>query len=260
MKLISIITICRNNLEELKLTYKSISNQTFRDFEWIVIDGDSTDGTKEWLRNNKIAEWVSEKDKGIFDAMNKGLEKSTGRFLIFMNSGDCLYEPDTLKKIKDVIDTRNYPGFIYGDSIDIDEKGSEFRRKARHFKKNRIGMITQHQAMVFNRKAIRDTRYLMKYSITADYAFVSEIIGSLDKSEIVYLNEPVCKFSMGGINEIKRFKALKEDFDIRRKIMKLPLPTCYFLYLLHYIHTVLKKSNPTVRFLRHEQVRNKPEK
>ena len=86
MKLFSIITICWNNLTELKKTFQSVDLQSCKDFEWIVIDGNSKDGTKEWLEKNTLANWISEPDGGIYDAMNKGIDKASGEYLIFMNS------------------------------------------------------------------------------------------------------------------------------------------------------------------------------
>ena len=105
MKL-SIITINFNNLEGLKKTAESVINQTWKEFEWIIIDGGSTDGSKEYIvklnddltRNgwNPIAFWCSEPDKGIYNAMNKGIGKAKGEYLNFMNSGDCFACEETL--------------------------------------------------------------------------------------------------------------------------------------------------------------------
>ena len=90
MKL-SIITVNLNNLEGLKKTYESVVCQTFTDYEWLVIDGGSTDGSREFIEQHqdKFAYWCSEPDKGIYNAMNKGIVKAKGEYLNFMNSGDC---------------------------------------------------------------------------------------------------------------------------------------------------------------------------
>lgn len=93
MKL-SIITINYNNLEGLKRTYESVVSQTFQDFEWIIIDGGSTDGSKEFIEEHQahFTYWCSEPDKGIYNAMNKGIVKATGEYLQFLNSGDNLVD------------------------------------------------------------------------------------------------------------------------------------------------------------------------
>lgn len=100
MKL-SIITVNLNNLEGLKKTYESIVCQTFTDYEWLVIDGGSTDGSREFIEQHqdKFAYWCSEPDKGIYNAMNKGIVRAKGEYLNFMNSGDCFACGNTLKGV-----------------------------------------------------------------------------------------------------------------------------------------------------------------
>ena len=99
MKL-SIITINYNNQEGLKKTIESVVSQTMRDFEWIVIDGGSTDGGKEIIEQNKqcLDYWCSEPDKGIYHAMNKGIRASHGDYLMFLNSGDSLYDNKVIER------------------------------------------------------------------------------------------------------------------------------------------------------------------
>jgi len=252
----SVITICRNNLAELKHTFNSIKNQTHRDFEWIVVDGNSTDGTKEWLQQIRLARWKSEPDAGIFDAMNKGLERAQGTYLIFMNSGDQFANNEILEKVYEAATDNSMPGFIYGDSLDIDENKSEFYRKAKNHKMNWRGMITQHQAMFFNKNAIGNTKYQLRYPITGDYAFISEILGKLDDGEILKLDFPICKFDMGGTNEQQRMNALKEDLKIRKEIIGMSGVKALILFYMHYLHTILKKKNPSVRFINHERTTN----
>ena len=112
----SIITVNYNNREGLKRTIESVIHQTFRDFEFIVIDGGSTDSSAEVLKayDEHISYWVSEKDNGIYDAMNKGIRKATGDYLNFMNSGDCFYDDDVLRNVTayasdaDIITGRDY--------------------------------------------------------------------------------------------------------------------------------------------------------
>ena len=125
MKL-SIITINFNNLEGLKKTAESVINQTWKKFEWIIIDGGSTDGSKEYIINlndnlnhsgwNPIAYWCSEPDKGVYNAMNKGIAKASGEYLNFMNSGDCFYESGTLDKVSAYLG-KGYIDIYYGDLI-----------------------------------------------------------------------------------------------------------------------------------------------
>ena len=107
---LSIITINRNNLMGLKRTVESIIGQTWKEFEYIIIDGGSTDGSAEYIADlqDHIAHWVSEPDKGIYSAMNKGIRKAKGEYLFFLNSGDCLADIRVLEKVILEIDFVNW--------------------------------------------------------------------------------------------------------------------------------------------------------
>jgi glycosyltransferase involved in cell wall biosynthesis len=101
MKKTSIITVNYNNKRGLERTIKSVVSQTYPNIEYIVIDGGSSDGSKEFIENNKdnIAYWVSEKDGGIYDAMNKGIAKASGEYLLFLNSGDYLKDKFAIERV-----------------------------------------------------------------------------------------------------------------------------------------------------------------
>ena len=111
---ISIITISYNNKEGLEKTLKSVTSQDYKDFEYIVIDGGSNDGSKEILEkySDKINYWVSEPDKGIYNAMNKGIEAANGEYLLFLNSGDFLYSNTILEEISHLLKEKD---IIYGN-------------------------------------------------------------------------------------------------------------------------------------------------
>jgi putative colanic acid biosynthesis glycosyltransferase len=256
MILFSIITICRNNLDELKATFESVHSQSLHEYEWIVVDGDSKDGTKEWLKTIPFDfSWISEKDSGIFDAMNKGITLSKGKFLIFMNSGDIFADKQVLCQIQEVLTNKeNEPILMYGDSIDIDETGKSYYRKAKNYDSIQLGMITQHQAMLFNRLKIKNINFLIQFNLTADYALVCDIIKKCNPEDIAKFDFAVCKFSMGGTNESFRFRALKQDFKIRRTILKMTFIGASLLYLLHFFHTIFKKIIPSLRFLKHDLI------
>ena len=128
MKL-SIITINLNNLEGLKKTYESIVCQTFTDYEWLVIDGGSTDGSREFIEQHqeKFAYWCSEPDNGIYNAMNKGIVRAKGEYLNFMNSGDCFACKETLAG---VFMTSHSEDILYGYMPVGDINGSFFPSNA----------------------------------------------------------------------------------------------------------------------------------
>ena len=97
---ISIITVNYNNLEGLKKTVEHVKNQTYQEFEYVIIDGGSEDGSVDYVKKNSslFDYWVSEPDNGVYQAMNKGIEKATGECLLFLNSGDHFYNAEVLEK------------------------------------------------------------------------------------------------------------------------------------------------------------------
>lgn len=99
--LVSIVTVCYNAADMLSKTIESVSAQSYENIEYIIIDGASTDGTKQIIQNNieHIDKFISEKDNGIYDAMNKGTANSSGEWIIFMNAGDTFYDRDTIKDL-----------------------------------------------------------------------------------------------------------------------------------------------------------------
>ena len=254
MKFFSIITICKDNFKELIKTYNSIISLGFDNYEWIIVDGNSSDNTRTWLEETQLPIWVSEPDNGIYDAMNKGISMANGKYLIFMNGGDCFASDSVLKDSQTIIEQQNLPAFVYGDSLDVSEDGSNHYRKAKNYKKNWLGMITQHQAMFFNKEKLEELKYSENYKLSGDYAFISSIFRHLSEPDILYLNFAICKYLMGGVNESKRFEAIKEDYVIRKNIINLPLYKNLALYFLHYTHAVIKKANPSIRFIKHKKV------
>lgn len=162
---ISIITICLNNLDGLKKTHSSIQKQTQAPFEWIVIDGGSKDGTEKFLKSIKPKFWVSEADHGIYDAMNKGIQKAKGDYILFLNAGDRLFNSKILSIISTLID-KNLPDFIYGDS----HEGKHYK-KARNHKNIAWGMFTHHQSMIYKRSILDGLYFHTNYEIAADYDF-----------------------------------------------------------------------------------------
>ena len=127
--LISIITVCYNIKDEIKRTCESIVNQTYQNFEWIVVDGASTDGTVEILSayKDKMHIFISEKDTGIYNAMNKGILKARGKWLIFLNGGDAFSSSDILEKFSQLSGCYKYADIIYGDVNMVNTHGTKKR-------------------------------------------------------------------------------------------------------------------------------------
>lgn len=209
--LFSIISVARNNLGGLQKTAESIAAQTFRDFEWIVVDGASGDGTAQWLQAQP-ARWTSEPDRGIYDAMNKGIERAQGSYLLFLNAGDTLAGPDVLERIKREIGALPvWPDFLYGDSLE-----GKNRKPARPPEGLKLGLFTHHQAMLYRRERIGDLRYNLSYKIAADYDFTARFLRSTEKT--LYMPFPVCVFEPGGVSQTSAKAGRREQFRSRAKL------------------------------------------
>lgn len=194
MKL-SIITINLNNREGLQRTIDSVVCQTFRDFEWIVIDGGSTDGSRELIEQyaDHFAYWVSEPDKGIYNAMNKGIKVAKGEYLLFLNSGDCLYQQNVLQQV-----------FTHSFSEDIvycDDGGTDgVVKKGGSPDKITLEFLYTyticHQTIFHKSSLFRDNLYDENYKIVADWKFLYE---QLIKRDVSYrkLNILLCVLQAG---------------------------------------------------------------
>lgn len=170
---ISIITINFNNLQGLKETVTSVVEQTYDNKEMIVIDGGSTDGSAEYIEANKdkFSYSVSEKDNGIYNAMNKGVRQATGDYVIFMNSGDCFFNSDVLK---DVFEGKEISSdIVYGSTLCRTEPGKAFLRRPHSLdvmQKYRVSAMC-HQSAFIKCSLIKELGYDERFRLLGDYAF-----------------------------------------------------------------------------------------
>ena len=245
---ISIITVCRNDIKGLHGTYESVRDQDCCDFEWRVIDGNSSDGTVEWLRNHHTfgGGWISEPDNGIYDAMNKGIRAAAGEYLVFMNSGDMFARSDVITRLLSAIEReKTAPDFVFGDALDVDERGSAFYRKAMPASRIKAGMITRHQSMVYRRELVLHEPYPLLYKLSGDYALTASILMK-EGVKVLQVPFPICRFSLGGAHDRQRIKALREDFEIRKTILKENYLTCLIWFCVHGLHHYFRKLAPSV--------------
>lgn len=208
MKL-SIITINYNNLEGLKRTYDSVVCQTWTDYEWIIIDGGSTDGSREFIdeHQDKFSYWCSEPDKGVYNAMNKGIVKAQGEYLNFMNSGDCFSEKDTLEK---VFSLEHQADILYGDWWQIWKSHEEQKSFPHPMEIYALYKSTIcHQAMFIKRDIHLLLLYDESYSVFADYK--NWVKAVLKGATFEYLPLIVCRYKMDGISS-KRSKENSDEY------------------------------------------------
>jgi putative colanic acid biosynthesis glycosyltransferase len=208
----SIITVTRNHLDGLRRTRASVTSQTCSDYEWIIVDGASTDGTAAFLPHCP-ATIISEPDNGIYDAMNKGLEGTCGQYVIFMNAGDCFAASGTLGTIQEEA-ARINPDFIYGDALETLPSGQLVYKKSRHYHHASHGMITHHQSMLYRRDIMGDLRYDPGYKIAADFDFTARFLEKTSK--MMQCRFPICVFEPGGTSQRHVWQGRCEQFRARR--------------------------------------------
>ena len=196
----SIITVNYNNKEGLRKTIESVIHQTYRDFEYIVIDGGSTDGSAEILKeyDKDIDYWVSEPDKGIYNAMNKGIVQAHGDYLNFMNSGDCFYANDILEKVTsyqsqaDIITGRDY-------HYSVEKKVGHVSIQPTY-----LSMVTfftstlDHQSSFIKRELFDNSPYREDQKLVSDWAFFLEKI-VIEGKNVQFIPVIVCFRENGGI-------------------------------------------------------------
>jgi len=170
MPLITVVTVVLNCEKTLEGTILSVINQTYTNIEYIIIDGNSTDGTLDIIRKyeDKIDYWISEPDEGIYNAMNKGIDIATGEWLNFMNSGDSFYAKTVLQYI---FENENIDAdIIYGDTFCIYSFGS-FVQKAKQINLIKKKLPFGHQASFVKTKLIKQYKFDETYKICADHRF-----------------------------------------------------------------------------------------
>ena len=223
--LISIITINYNHLKGLQQTFESIINQSDRsEIEWIIIDGNSTDGSAEWLkdRESEFQQLVIERDKGIYDAMNKGLKLATGDYVWFLNSGDSLHSKNVLKDVCNTI-RETQAEVIFGDTMFVDSEGKEIglisKLKPQTLPEKltnnsfRFGMNLCHQSFIA-KKALCPW-YDVHFRQAADVNWIIEILNRNPSN--VRTPFVIANFEVGGSSYQHTQKAWKERFAVLQK-------------------------------------------
>ena len=215
---LSVITVVYNGIEDIERTMLSVLNQTWPDIEYIIIDGASGDGTKEVISKyeNRLAKFVSEKDKGIYDAMNKGLALATGDYVLFMNSGDEIYDLNT---VENVFNTESDADIYYGET-EMYRKSGQSLGKRRHqapeeftWRSFKYGMSISHQA-IYIRRSLAEP-FDLNYHLSSDIDWI--IRAAKKAKKIVNVRMFVAKYLVGGMSKTRHRQSLKERFDIFSK-------------------------------------------
>lgn len=228
---VSIITVVYNNRHNLEKTIEGIKTLKYENLEYIVIDGASTDGTLDVISANReiINYFISEKDNGIYDAMNKGLHAATGDYVWFINSGDIPSAPDVLNKV--FHDVKNGDVY-YGDTEMIGESGESYGNRTLkvppenlNWKKMIDGMVVSHQSMIARKSLCGD--YDVKYRFVADIDWAVRLLKK--SGRIVNTNLTLSKFLIGGYSRKYTIASLKERFRMLCKHFN-----CLLVILNHF--------------------------
>lgn len=241
---VTIITVVYNDETRIASTLQSINDQDFKDIEYIIIDGASTDSTLQIIHesNVKVDKLISEPDKGIYDAMNKGVQHATGKWIIFLNAGDTFYSENTLNEIFAVKNIDKYD-VIYGRHMwnyDIFKKESTKRPLKLMYKT----MPFCHQASLTKREWLLEYPFDLRYKLIADYDFFRKVYFKGAK----FLYRPVIianYLCTGGASGDNLLKVYKENFLITNNI-NIVIRIFWFLkkVLKYYITKFIKFLMP----------------
>lgn len=196
--LISVITVCYNAKETIENTILSVINQCYNNVEYVIIDGASTDGTLNLIKkyDSKISYWISEPDKGIYDAMNKATKVATGDFLFFLNSDDVFYNNDVLSEFSAIMNSDNT--IYYGDVMQV--PGGKLYGGT--FSKWRLSYTNIcHQAIFYPRTVFENYSYNTRYKIYADW-HLNILCFANKKMQFKYINKFVTYYSLGGLSNV----------------------------------------------------------
>jgi glycosyltransferase len=229
---VTLITVTLNSEKHLEDSILSVINQNYTNIEHIIIDGQSTDGTLAIIEKykNHIAQWVSEKDYSMYDALNKGMRMATGDIIGTLNSDDMLASADVITQIvkqfeKDKVDV------VYGDLVYVDQddtgkvlrkwNGGEFKRSKFHF-----GWMPAHPTFYFKRNLLDSCGYYETHFFTAaDYEFMTRYLYYY-KNSAAYLPKLIVRMRNGGMSNgsiARRLRANRRDYLAMKK-NRVPLP------------------------------------
>ena len=237
---LSIITINRNNATGLEKTMKSVASQAFKGFEYIVIDGASTDGSVEVIKKLEPdfahLKWVSEPDSGIYNAMNKGIRMASGDYVQILNSADALAAPDVTERMLAALEKADCPSIFYGNMVKCFPDGRKLVDKS--FAGREITMLDMYTGTLNHDPAYISRDLFEKYGyydeslkIVSDWKwYLQAIILGGEKPQ--YVDMDVTLFDMTGISEDAKSKAvIREE---RAKVLEAMVPSTFLHDYQHY--------------------------
>jgi glycosyltransferase len=240
----SIITATFNSSKTITKNIKSVSDQSYKDFEQIFIDGGSIDDTKKIIINNCKNTNYNFYDlpvKGIYNAFNVGLKLAKGKYIIYLNSDDYFFNKEILYKVYKCIINNKYPDLLYGDINYVNSNEKIIRKwKSNEYHKYKInfGWCPPHTGTFISSKLAKKYRFNSSFSVSADYDFLIKIFSNKD-IKIHYLKSTITNMLIGGAsNKLKNFFIVfAQDYQISKRYLKFPM-----------INVISKKLSKIIQF------------
>jgi len=239
----SVITVVLNDLVGLKKTQRSVMEQKGADFEWIVHDGGSGEKITSYLQSlGSRVRWVSERDQGIYDAMNRAVSMCSGDYVVFMNAGDTFCDGATLAKVATALSASKQAADILfgGAMLSFPGSGKRAYRSPRLVENSLWhGVPANHQATFYRKSLLEVTPYDLQYPLCGDYYLSAMLIQNGANS--LYLNEPLAIFEVGGQSYKKLRQLFMEPYRIQRDVLGMPI---------HYrLASIVKRFVSTIGFV-----------
>lgn len=240
MAKVSVITVCLNAADALSKTLENISKQNYADMEVIVVDGWSSDNTRDVMKayTGIITKSISEPDKGIYDAMNKGVALADGDYCIFINAGDEIAAPNTFIRVFQSAEAQD-ADVIYGDVIKTDKEHRRYVKQAEP-PHNAHRMFFCHQSALVRTECLRQFPFDIRYTMSADFKFFKLMWKSGKK--FCQLHFPIAVFDTNGISNTSRGKGIRQNIAVIKEIdsfwqrLRL-LPRLYFVLFMIWLRS-----------------------
>ena len=206
-----------NNPAGLRLTARSIEKQSSSNFEWIIVDGGSSDGTLDKIKQIKAINPIiySAGDDGIYDAMNKGINLASGDYLIFMNAGDSLANQFVIKMLEHNLEKESVDVLLGGTYQHVNE--CVFYRPPKNIRFIKKGLPAFHQSTVYRKELLDMRKFNLDYTLLADYEWLAA--QCLSGVTVGYLNEPLSNYHVGGLSYTETNKKFLDMFSVKYKVL-----------------------------------------
>ncbi|WP_312340368.1 glycosyltransferase family 2 protein [Sphingobacterium sp.] len=238
---ITIITAVYNSKSTIQQVFDSIKSQNYSDIEHIVIDGDSNDGTQKVIENNiqRVAKYISEKDQGLYDAINKGIRLATGDIIGILNADDLFYDNETLSRVASEFTMNGELDALYGDVVYFNEQGKITRKySSKYFSPwmFRFGMEPAHPSFYCRKEVFAKLGlYAKEYKISGDFELMLRYIKK-NNIRCKYLPFSFVKMRVGGMSTSGLKNTVKMNKEILKACRKNGIYTnSFFLYLKYFV-------------------------